>query len=115
MAKDNITLKKQNNFVSEVRNGLLKMGAEISKGNENISFDNTQFILDTVVGKLNITLYNSQTFLYTVYAKFENVEDAKEKFNCNPHSGKYNIHLSAKGNTEKYAIEDALSHFECTL
>ena len=114
MAKDNITLKKQQSFVDSVKAGLLEMGSIIVKGNESISFDNTQFVLDTIAGKLNITLYNSQKFLYTVYSKFENVDKAKVKFNCNPHSGKYNVHLSAWGNTSKYAIEDALMHFECT-
>jgi hypothetical protein len=113
MAKDNITKKKQEDFVTAVRKGLLEMGAEIVKGN-NISFDNTQFVLNTIAGKLHITLYHSQKFLYTVYSRFENVDKAKSKFNCNPHSGKYNIHLTAKGNTAKYAIEDALMHFECT-
>jgi len=115
MAHDNITLKKQSKFVEGVKKGLLEMGAVIVKGNESISFGNTQFVLDTIAGKLNVTLYNSQKFLYTVYSRFEEVDKAKGKFNCNPHSGKYNAHLSAKGNTEKYAIEAALIHFECTL
>jgi hypothetical protein len=111
MAKDNITLKKQNNFVEAVKKGLLDIGATIVKQ----EFRDTQFVLDTIAGKLNITLYGSQTFLYTVYSRFEDVNRANGKFNCNPNSGKYNIHLSAKGNTEKYAIEAALMNFECTL
>lgn len=110
MANDNITLKKQNLFVEGVKKGLLEMGATIVK----TELRDTEFVLNTVAGKLNIKLYGSQTFLYTVYSRFEEVERAKVKFNCNPYSGKYNAHLSAKGNTSKYAIEDALSHFECT-
>ena len=111
MAHDNITLKKQNNFVEAIKKGLLDMGATIVKQ----EFRDTQFVLNTIAGKLNITLYGSQKFLYTVYSRFEEVDKAKGKFNCNPYSGKYNVHLSAKGNTEKYAIADALQHFECTL
>jgi len=111
--RDNITLKKQTKFVRGVKNGLIELGAEII--NTSISFGNTQFVLNTVVGPLYITLYKNQSFLYTVYSKFENVEQAKLKFNCNPYSGKYNIHYSAKGNTEKYAIQSVLRHFECTI
>ena len=98
MANDNITLKKQNAFVTAVTKGLLEMGAVLQPTNENM-LSNKQFKLDTIAGVLNITLYNSQTFLYTVYSRFEDVEKAKDKFNCNPYSGKYNTHLSAKGNT----------------
>lgn len=114
MAKDNITFKKQKAFIDAVKKGLIEMGAIVQPTDERM-LSNTQFKLDTVAGVLNITLYTTQRFLYTVYSKFENVDEAKGRFNCNPHSGKYNTHLSAKGNTAKYAIEDALQHFECTL
>jgi len=113
MAKDNITLKKQNAFNTAVEKGLLEMGAVLQPIDEN-KFTCKEFKLDTIAGVLNITLYKGQKFLYTVYSRFEDVEKAKGKFNCNPYSGKYNAHLSAKGNTAKYAIEDALMHFECT-
>jgi hypothetical protein len=113
MAKDNITLKKQNAFNTAVEKGLLEMGAVLQPVNESM-LSNKQFKLDTIAGVLNITLYRNQKFLYTVYSRFEDVERAKGKFNCNPYSGKYNAHLSAKGNTAKYAIEDAMMHFECT-
>ena len=111
--KNNITLKKQESFVKKVTKGLLELGAVIQPTNKHM-FNHTQLKLNTIVGVLNITLYHSQTLLYTVYSKFEDVNKAKGKFNCNPHSGKYNIHLSAKGNTAKHAIEDAMMHFECT-
>lgn len=114
MARDNITLKKQKAFVTAVTKGLVEMGAVIQPTRTEM-LNNTHFKLGTVAGVLDITLYHSQKFLYTVYSRFERVDLAKDKFNCNPYSGKYNIHSSAKGNTAKYAIEEALMHFECTL
>jgi len=114
MARDNITLKKQTAFVTAVKKGLIEMGA-IPQPTDERMLTNSQFKLETVAGVLNITLYHSQKFFYTVYSRFERVDLAKDKFNCNPHSGKYNTHSSSKGNTAKYAIEEALMHFECTL
>jgi len=116
IAKDNITAKQQNEFVAGVTAGLLEMGATIQPKNE-FSFDNTEFKLNTVAGVLIITLYSSQKFLFTVYSRFEDVNKAKDKFNCNPHSGKYNFHRSKDKSLPTMAkvIESALMHFECTL
>lgn len=116
IAKDNITLKQQDEFVAGVTKGLLEMGAVKQPKNE-LSFDNTEFKLETIAGTLIITLYRSQKFLFTVYSRFEEPTRSKDKFNCNPHSGKYNFHRS-KGKslpTIKKVIECALMHFECTL
>jgi len=111
--KDNITLKKQESFNKSVIDGLVELGAVIQPTDERM-LRNTQLKLDTIAGVLNITIFHTQRFLYSVYSKFEDVEKAKKLFNCNPHSGKYNFNASAKGNTAKYAIEGAMMHFECT-
>jgi len=116
IAKDNITAKQQEKFVAEVTAGLLEMGAVKQPKNE-LSFDNTEFKLETLAGTLLITLYRNQNFLFTVYSRFEDVNKAKDKFNCNPHSGKYNFHRSKDKSlpTMEKVIESALMHFECTL
>ena len=113
-AKDNITLKSQTAFVDGVTKGLIELGAIIQPVNA-LMFSSTEFKLNTIVGVLNITLFHSQTFLFTVYSQFENVDKAKDKFNCNPHSGKYNFHRSMDKLSIEQVIEFALMHFECTL
>jgi hypothetical protein len=118
IAKDNITAKDQENFVKLVTSGLVEMGAKIQPSSCENTLSHTKFKLDTIAGELTITLYHRQTFLFTVYSIFENVSRAKEKFNCNPYTGKYNIHIPKKhsqGITNKRAVELALMHFECTL
>jgi len=113
--KDNITKKNQEAFVEGVTKGLLEIGAVIQPTNPNM-FNNTEFKLDTIVGVLNITLYHSQTMMFTVYSKFEDPNKAKEKFDCNPYSGKYNFHRSkSKLFSMEQMIEFALMKFEATL
>jgi len=114
IAKDNITLKQQEKFVAGIIKGLTEMGAVKQPTNSHM-FNNTQFKLETIAGNLDITLYHSQKFMFTVYSKFENVDKAKDKFNCNPYSGKYNFHRSkSKLLSMEQMIELALMHFECT-
>ena len=115
IAKDNITAKDQSEFVKGITDGLVKIGAEIQPTDERM-LSNTQFKLNTSVGVLNITLFHHQKFIFTVYAQFEDVERAKQKFNCNPHSGKYNVHIGkTKGMTGKKAVDITLDSFEMTL
>jgi len=116
IAKDNITAKQQDKFVAGVTEGLLEMGAVKQPKNE-LSFNNTEFKLETLAGTLIITLYHSQKFLFTVYSRFEDPTKSKDKFNCNPHSGKYNFHMSVQRGvrTLDNVIELAMIHFECTM
>ena len=115
IAKDNITLKQQEKFVEGIIKGLTEMGA-IKQPNDPRMFTNTQFKLETIAGNLDITLYHSQKFMFTVYSKFEEPEKSKDKFNCNPYSGKYNFHRSkSKLFSMEQMIEFALMHFECAL
>ena len=116
IAKDNITAKQQNEFVAGVTKGLIEMGAVKQPNNPN-TFASTEFKLETIAGTLLITLYHSQRFLFSVYSRFEDPTKSKDKFNCNPHSGKYNFDRSKDKSlpTMKKVIECALMHFECTL
>lgn len=113
-AKDNITKKQQDKFVAGVTEGLLEMGAIKQPHNPN-TFASTSFKLKTMAGNLNITLYHSQTFLFTVYSIFDEPEKAREMFDCNPHTGKFNFHRSSKNGDINDVIELAMIHFECTV
>ena len=116
IAKDNITAKQQDKFNQAVINGLVEMGA-VKQPTDETMLSNTQFKLETIAGTLLITLFHHQKFLFTVYSRFEDPTKSKDKFNCNPHSGKYNFHMSIQRGVRTIddVIELALMHFECTL
>jgi hypothetical protein len=51
-----------------------------------------------------------------MFCKFKDVARARTKFDCNPHSGKYNIHIgAAKEMTIDKAIELCTIHLERAL
>ncbi|HSG31859.1 MAG TPA: hypothetical protein VLB82_09970 [Thermodesulfobacteriota bacterium] len=108
-----ITEKQSEAFVKGVCKGLLEIGA--IKVEDKISTFRT-FELDTIVGKLTINVDTDNVHCYTVFSKFEDVEKAKEKFDCNQFSGKYNFH---RGKSTLFSIpqmiEFALMKFEATL
>lgn len=103
--------KKTKEFIEGVCKGLLELGAK--KINEDENF--VALELETIVGRLVINIPMRQMVIFSVFSKFDNVELAKQKFDCNPFSGKYNVHIGLvpKMTTEKY-IELALIAFECT-
>ena len=74
------------------------------------SFGLHTFEIDTIVGKMGISLEETQGYVYTVFCRFEDVFEAKLKFPCNPYSGKYNLHFSPI--PIKVAIEVAKQHLE---
>jgi len=86
-----ITPKQSEAFVKGVCKGLLEIGAKKIK--DKISTFRT-FELDTIVGKLTISVDTDNLHCFTVFSRFENVDKAKEKFDCNPYSGKYNFSQS---------------------
>lgn len=112
-----ISIKKQKVFVSQVTKGLLKIGAVIQK--DTLRHDCTIFKLDTVAGNLDITLRHDQGSLYSVFSIFDNPQVAREKFNCNPNSGKYNFHSTETWmgliQTPQEVAEKVIHHFEITL
>jgi len=107
-----ITKKQSKVFVEGVCKGLLKIGA---KKVEDIIPTFRSFELDTIVGKLTINVDTDNVYCFTIFSRFENVEKAKEKFDCNPFSGKYNFHETKN---ETFSIEQivefALMKFEAT-
>jgi hypothetical protein len=110
-----ISKKERDIFVDAVTNGLLKMGAIIKPIN---GFDRLDvgFTLETSVGKLEISIRRDQTFMFMVFSRFEDVAKAKSKFDCNPHSGKYNFMMGKSGGaTARQASKYALQHFKETL
>lgn len=105
-----ITKANSKKFVKEVTTGLLMMGATQL---DNSITDRIKFTINTIVGVLNISVDTDNVHTYSVFAKFEDVDKAKEKFNCNPFSGKYNFHIGS--DDVDTAIELAYSHIEMTL
>lgn len=109
----NITKAIAKKFVEGVKQGLTDIGATLQTEN-NFNKDVFEFKLDTIVGNLDITLRKDQSHLFMVFARFDNVDKARQKFDCNPNSGKYNFSSVFAFTIEK-EIEIALMHFECTL
>ena len=107
----NICKSKNKKFVDKVCKGLIEMGANQIKSEfptYNI------FELETIVGKTVIKVELENVHCYTVFSKFEDVERAKEKFDCNPYTGKYNLHLSNSNHIDD-VIDLALIMFKNTL
>lgn len=110
----NSKIKKEKNkvFVETVCKGLIELGAKKVKDQIN---NFKTFELDTIVGKLNINIVIDNFACYTVFAKFKDVARAKEKFDCNPYSGKYNVHIGAAPELSgEKAAEIALAAFWST-
>lgn len=91
---------KSQRFVDTLVAGLVKLGAKEYKTIDS----RKSFHLDTVVGNLDIHVSTDIEYCYTMFARFDDVEKAKAKFDCNPHSGKYNTHV---GNTPEMTPEKA--------
>lgn len=105
-----VTEKNQELFVKRVTAYLLKLGA--TQLDDSVSFH--RFQLDSIVGKLTINLpfADDHVYTYTVYSRFEDVDKAKNVFNCNQYSGKFNIHQSIM--PMKNIIDNIKWHFGAT-
>lgn len=60
----------------------------------------SKYEVDTNYGLLTLTIPDEQTYCYTIFQRFDEVDRAKKKFACNPYTGKFNIHRNQ--------IDDAL-------
>jgi hypothetical protein len=107
-----MTTKKQSKeFVDKLSLSVLEMGAVRVKDD---IFPN-RFSIDTIAGKMSINIDADSKYCFTVYCKFEDVNAAKQKFDCNPFSGKFNSHIGAtKELTVDKAVELSLIHIERT-
>lgn len=86
-----ITQKINSKYINEICKILLAKGA---KEIDDKTGDSRTFLLDTTVGKLIITIPGDNTYCFTIFSRFDDVAKAKQKFDCNPFSGKYNAHIS---------------------
>ncbi len=80
---------KSQRFVDTLTAGLIQLGAKEFETTES----RKSFHLDTIVGNIDIHVRTDVQHCYTMFACFDNVKEAKVKFNCNPYSGKYNTHI----------------------
>jgi hypothetical protein len=71
-----------------------------------------EYIIKTKCDKLPVTIIDRKSEIYTVFTCFDNVDKAKDKFDCNPFSGKYNFHLSQFGKNKKESDEIAFNEFK---
>jgi len=53
-----------------------------------------EYQLDTQYGLLRLSVHDEEIFTYSIFTRFDEPEKAKEKFACNPYSGKYNFHCA---------------------
>lgn len=102
--------RKAKKFNREFKKQILELGARLLEDTYTKEIFET-FKLETDVGMLVINLPLEQTVCYTVFSRFMDVEQAKVKYNCNPHSGKYNVHIGTDIELEQ-AIEHAIMKFE---
>lgn len=83
------TLKKDRlDFQKKFKEIALKYGA--------IDSNFYRYEIDTTIGKLNLSIHESDEYGFNIYTRFDDVDKAKQYYNCNPHSGKYNLHASIK-------------------
>ncbi|MDG1950053.1 MAG: hypothetical protein P8J32_04555 [bacterium] len=102
--------KQSKEFFDKVTKAVVEMGAT-STGDKY----GYEWTLDTIVGKLDIIVDPDSKHCFSVFTKFQDVEAAKQKFACNPFSGKYNFMIGAvKELTVDKAVECALIHLEAT-
>lgn len=106
-------IRKNDNikFVEGICSGLLNLGVkEVTDGTSSFR----TFELQTVVGILLINVPIDNSFCYTIFSRFENVELAMHKFDCNPYSGKYNVHISPQKSIQNL-IESAIAPFKSLI
>ena len=104
-----ITPTNNEKFIKSVTNAILEMGG--FKVNDLISSFRT-FEIETIVGKLRINIDTDNISCYTLFCRFTDVDRAKEVFDCNPYSGKYNAHINIA--PIKDVIETAINHIKIT-
>lgn len=107
-----ITKANAKKFFESINNFIIELGAR--GGQTNFDHNCYEYVIDTIVGDLNITVYNNQqgSNCYMLFGRFADTNKAKVKIDCNPHSGKYNF-ASTNDNVND-AIEWAKHHLEVT-
>lgn len=108
-----ITQKQSQAFVDKLCKALIEVGAK--KVDDRIT-SRKDFEIETIVGNLEIHVDTDNVYCYTMFARFDEVDRAKEKFCCNPYSGKYNTHIGKDaGITPDKAVEICMNAINRTL
>jgi hypothetical protein len=108
-----ITPKQNKEFKDRFIKLVKEFGARELPESLHSSFVN--FELDTRVGLLTIHLPKEQSSCYAVFSMFQDAGIASKEFDCNPHSGKYNMFLSKTALSPSKMAEVAASTFKLTL
>jgi len=118
--KDYIKVALRQKFLAEMDKYLCSIGAKPSTDGWG------GWHLDTVVGELRVTP-DACDRLLTLFGRFADVERARAKLNperrldaglMNPHSGKYNLHMSSRdldGGNLIHAVAEVKRHIERVL
>lgn len=107
-----ITPKQNKEFKDRFTKLIKEVGARELPDNPISSF--IEFEMDTRVGLLYIHLPKEQKGCYAVFSRFHEPARASKEFDCNPHSGKWNMFLSKTAPSPKMA-EIAVGTFQLTL
>lgn len=105
----NIKKSNMKEFVQDAKEFFLSMGM---KEKETIS-SFIEFEKQTKYGLFTAKIDQELSAVYSVYGLFEDVEKAKNVFNCNPYTGKYNFHSFDLPLNEVYI--NFCIHFESVL
>jgi len=85
-----ITQKQAINFEKQVKKTVEEHGGNLIDGHGQATWN-----LETKFGNLKITLHDDAgSEIYSIFMKFDEPERAKDTVDCNPYSGKWNIHQS---------------------
>lgn len=105
-----ITKKENKAFIKECESLLILAGGE--KVDTSDLYYGEHFIFENEsLGKLAIKIDEENSSCYSIYTKFENEKLAYPYFDCNPHSGKYNLH-TYYADEPKHWLEKLLYQFK---
>ena len=82
--------KNQEKFTKEA----IKIFHDKVKNAELDKYIPNAYNIKSKYGDLYIRIDDKHNYCYSIFTKFDNPDLAKEKFDCNPYSGKYNFHIN---------------------
>lgn len=110
------TKKQRDKFRQGAEKLIRKYGGKESANSEGI-LSSYPWVIETEYGLLELDIqdfgnrHNSQKWIGTVFARFDNLERLPKFLNLNPFSGKWNHHFIAR----YWTAETALFNFEGAL
>jgi len=106
-------------FISLMTKELLSIGATATDRIEktNIGYDRNTFKLETLYGKLFITIFGEHDHksLYSVYTRFETPNTVPNTIASNPFSGKWNHYVHTDTHTPIEAVEKIIKEIKVVL